>query len=487
MENNQSELNVDKNTDNMIDIPTIETTIEESNNITNQYYLIDLKNKKSPFLPMPDSCYFRLVSDVFREKRFITYSSLLRDYDNYVIKLIDYLLDKLSEKEKDLIIKRYGLNGSPPKTLEELGKDYNLSRERIRQITDKALRKLHHPLNSRYLINLFYQKTDNSSDVCDINYSKYINELIKDEINAFTHDEINSDNLLSKKIIESHRFRLMNYCGTDDIDTLGLSLRSTNLLKRENIKTLDDLANLSEAELSSISDLGRKSYDEIMESIHFLKICKKDKLLTDESEDSIDNLDTSSKTYYHLRRLGIEKISELLIMPENKLFERRTPPTVVSNIKQIIMDYKQANNNFEILFTKKQMKKYGLSVSNLFENDKEIPITDTKIPINDIIDLIRRGFWFVSDFLDYYDYFVNYQDEYNSITIDAPDYLSILRQYSEPFLWIRIPQNIKKAMEKRNVECFSDLEKTLNEFPPGYREEICDIYHDISNAYAYVK
>lgn len=53
-----------------------------------------------------------------------------------------YALDQLTDREKQIIIYRYGLDNEKPKTLEEIGKIYDLSRERIRQIENQALEKL---------------------------------------------------------------------------------------------------------------------------------------------------------------------------------------------------------------------------------------------------------------------------------------------------------------------------------------------------------
>ena len=46
---------------------------------------------------------------------------------------------------------RFGLTDGPPHTLEEVGKEFNVTRERIRQIEAKALRKLRHPTRSKKL------------------------------------------------------------------------------------------------------------------------------------------------------------------------------------------------------------------------------------------------------------------------------------------------------------------------------------------------
>ena len=55
---------------------------------------------------------------------------------------IDVLLEDLKEREKEVIILRFGLRDGHPRTLEEVGKEFNVTRERIRQIEAKALRKL---------------------------------------------------------------------------------------------------------------------------------------------------------------------------------------------------------------------------------------------------------------------------------------------------------------------------------------------------------
>ena len=62
---------------------------------------------------------------------------------------IDALLEDLKDRERQVIVLRFGLADGHPRTLEEVGKEFNVTRERIRQIEAKALRKLRNPVRSK--------------------------------------------------------------------------------------------------------------------------------------------------------------------------------------------------------------------------------------------------------------------------------------------------------------------------------------------------
>ena len=61
------------------------------------------------------------------------------------------VLDTLTPREKKVLQMRFGIGSGKPKTLEEVGKEFDVTRERIRQIEAKALRKLRHPSRSKKL------------------------------------------------------------------------------------------------------------------------------------------------------------------------------------------------------------------------------------------------------------------------------------------------------------------------------------------------
>jgi RNA polymerase primary sigma factor len=70
--------------------------------------------------------------------------SILKDKMNEV-------LTTLTDRERKVLIQRFGLLDGKPKTLEEVGVEFNVTRERIRQIEAKALRKMRHPTRSKLL------------------------------------------------------------------------------------------------------------------------------------------------------------------------------------------------------------------------------------------------------------------------------------------------------------------------------------------------
>ncbi|MBN9500983.1 MAG: hypothetical protein BGO01_05730 [Armatimonadetes bacterium 55-13] len=67
---------------------------------------------------------------------------------------IDEVLDALTDREREVILMRFGLLDGQPHTLEEVARSFQVTRERIRQIEQKSLKKLKHPSRSKHLQEL---------------------------------------------------------------------------------------------------------------------------------------------------------------------------------------------------------------------------------------------------------------------------------------------------------------------------------------------
>lgn len=92
-----------------------------------------------------DACFGDFIEDKSAESpRDITSFSLLKDKLNEV-------LGSLAPRERQVLEMRFGLGDGCPRTLEEVGRYFNVTRERIRQIEAKALRKMRHPTRLRQL------------------------------------------------------------------------------------------------------------------------------------------------------------------------------------------------------------------------------------------------------------------------------------------------------------------------------------------------
>jgi RNA polymerase primary sigma factor len=72
-------------------------------------------------------------------------------YTNALSEDMERALDTLTEREKMILTMYFGLNGEEPLTLEEIGKKLKLTRERIRQVKEKAIQRLRHSTRARFL------------------------------------------------------------------------------------------------------------------------------------------------------------------------------------------------------------------------------------------------------------------------------------------------------------------------------------------------
>jgi len=170
------------------------------------------------------------------------------DIEDRLLKAIDTLLPR----ERDVVLEYF----KEDKTMDEVGRDFNVTRERVRQITKKAVRKLRHP-----------------SVVKIIDHSAKELELmrqIKDETLKLKAQLANakkqSEEAMAGKPNESDSVR--EDASRMKIEEMELSVRSQTCLGRSGIRTLGELENriLNEGSygLERIRNLGRKSKEEIL-------------------------------------------------------------------------------------------------------------------------------------------------------------------------------------------------------------------------------
>lgn len=111
---------------------------------------------QSPVGDSDDTNFGDFIEDKGAENPYdMTAYSLLRE------KIMD-VLDSLTERERRVLSLRFGLQDGYSRTLEEVGRQFKVTRERIRQIEAKALRKMRHPTRIRQLHGFFEGETDTS-------------------------------------------------------------------------------------------------------------------------------------------------------------------------------------------------------------------------------------------------------------------------------------------------------------------------------------
>ncbi|HKK47666.1 MAG TPA: RNA polymerase sigma factor RpoD/SigA [Alkalispirochaeta sp.] len=106
----------------------------------------DLVSLETPVYQEKDSS---VLGDFVEDHNYIQPEALM--IERSLKEDINHVLESLTEKEAEIIQFRFGLNGRSPLSLKEIGDRYNLTKERIRQIEKKALRRLQHPKRAQHL------------------------------------------------------------------------------------------------------------------------------------------------------------------------------------------------------------------------------------------------------------------------------------------------------------------------------------------------
>jgi len=199
---------------------------------------------------------------------------------------IEESLQTIAPREVRVLTLRFGLDGHAPRTLEEVGREFSVQRERIRQIEAKALRKLRHPYRSHRLKEwLVY--SDAIFDACvdrkklwglawwveqwlgareyrvELEMKRLAREL-KDRDEKISCLELELDRAVST--IEDMKVRALGELPQPAslkemrVEQLGLPVRIVNALRHAQVYTLGDYLLLGE-EVANIRGLGAKSLE----------------------------------------------------------------------------------------------------------------------------------------------------------------------------------------------------------------------------------
>ena len=237
-----------------------------------------------------------LIANVFFiNKNLDKITKLLNNTD--IEKRVAEVLSTLTDVEKHVVAERYGLYSSSPRTFKEMGREFNVTSVRIRQIEAKALRKLSHPTRCQ----LFFMSDE------DIKR--------RDEEKA--------------KRIEAEK-----KANEDSIDNLDLSVRAYNCLVRGGTRTVSALLLKTKGELFRIRNFGGASYQEVERKLAELGLETKEQKeqkrqaelsqrIEEEKENnpltlSVGDLGFSVRTYNGLIRGGMKTVEDLLSRTEEK-------------------------------------------------------------------------------------------------------------------------------------------------------------------------
>lgn len=232
----------------------------------------------SKIYPYLDENYTRLLCSVFCFEPYSNeakelFESIAANSREEMVSKFDSILDTLTEREQKVLRLRYGLDDGRLRFLEETGRFFDLSRDRIRQIEAKALRKLRHPYRR---IKLFM--TNTILDVCP--NAKKLHPVTKgnlyrlgitteEKLVEYIKSDI-SDNLrieISEWLDELNMPNEMKAFNNVPIllsDITKMSVRAYNCLRRAGFKTLEDVSKVSIDDLMKVRHLGRHTLDEIL-------------------------------------------------------------------------------------------------------------------------------------------------------------------------------------------------------------------------------
>lgn len=388
------------------------------------HFFVDLLDKNVGIMPEPEKGYYAFLADISPEEKYIvSYKPAVENPDCYFKKAFEDAFEYLGNKNKNTIYKRYGLDTGNRMSLDDVGDTFSVSRETVRHWEENTLKRFMRPgrKNNLHELMCFEQKLENVGHEYQSEYGKLYEELIRGEIREYIEfGAARTEKIVFNRILASPRFHnpYVSY-SSKPIEKLKLSKETCTCLRRAKIRTFGELRELTFGDIFG-DIIGEK----------------------------IDNLNEES----------IDEILKASQREENYYVDEEQIEYVFSNIK-----------------------KYELDDKSIFEIEGEIPLTRTSLNAKDMLRLLLKGFFYVSDFLDYYSLFMSLEDgdEKAHSIIDEINILKELKQYATPMVRVKIPANVQSAMRSREITTFAQLQEKKQDFPDGVRGYVYELVDDI--------
>jgi hypothetical protein len=183
--------------------------------------------------------------------------------------LIDYVLGSLEDTEEKVIRLRFGLYDNSIMSPDEVSQDLQIDRKEVKQIEDKALRRLSHPYNSNVLKGLIGLVTDRQAEEhLDMIKAQRERHEWRDELYSEIKESVLNEvskSLGQLKDLERRREDYLSSRRDITVDELELSVRTANCLNNLGFRTIKELLEYTPEELLKTKKIGRKSLRELNE------------------------------------------------------------------------------------------------------------------------------------------------------------------------------------------------------------------------------